>query len=300
MKAQKSIRTCEIRQGGSRMEKKLQLNGPIVLVRGAGEQASGVGWTLAKAGFRVLMTEVPKPLMVRWPVCLGTAVVKGTWQVEGITSHCVRSAEDCEKAWLQGVIPILVDPELEYLPELKPTFLVDAILAKRNIGTRRDMAEKTIGLGPGFTAGVDVDIVVETNRGHHLGRLIYSGSAQPNTGIPGDIAGFTKERVVYSSKAGVFRAERTIGEQVQVGDCLGVVDNGTDSVKISAKIPGVLRGLLIDETPVAESVKLGDIDPRGNQEYCYTISEKARAIGAAVLLGILECGLVRPTMNTLE
>ncbi|WP_088226151.1 selenium-dependent molybdenum cofactor biosynthesis protein YqeB [Desulfosporosinus sp. FKB] len=276
------------------MDKKLKLNGPVVLVRGAGEQATGVGWSLAKAGFRVVMTEVPKPLMVRWPVCFGTAVVKGNWQVEGIAANLVSEAETCASVWEDGAIPILIDPELQCLARLKPTFLVDAILAKRNIGTRRDMALLTIGLGPGFTAGDDVDLVIETNRGHDLGRLIYTGPAQPNTGIPGNIAGYTKERVVYSQQAGVFRVKRNIGEKVQAGECLGIIDDGLSSQEIASSIDGVLRGLLLDGTPVDAAVKVGDIDPRGKNEYCYTISEKARAIGAAVLLGIIESNRLNP------
>ncbi|WP_407310388.1 selenium-dependent molybdenum cofactor biosynthesis protein YqeB [Desulfosporosinus sp. SB140] len=276
------------------MDKKFDMNGPLVLVRGAGEQASGVGWTLAKAGFQVVMTEVAKPLMVRWPVCFGTAVVQGTWQVEGMSSRRVEKPDECETAWNEGVIPVLIDPDLEYLTELKPTFLVDAILAKRNTGTRRDMALRTIGLGPGFTAGEDVDLVVETNRGHHLGRLIYAGPAEPNTGIPGTIAGFAKERVIYSPKAGVFRAVRSIGEQVEAGECVGVIDDGMGGTQVLATLHGVLRGLLLNDTLVGASVKLGDIDPRGKKEYCSTISEKARAIGAAVLLGIMESGLLSP------
>ncbi|AFM41033.1 selenium-dependent molybdenum hydroxylase system protein, YqeB family [Desulfosporosinus acidiphilus SJ4] len=274
------------------MEKKLELHGPVVLVRGAGEQATGVGWALAKAGFRVVMTEVPKPLMVRWPVCFGTAVVKGNWQVEEISASLVADSESCGPAWETGIVPILIDPELHCIASLKPTFLVDAILAKRNIGTRRDMAAFTIGLGPGFTAGADVDLVVETNRGHNLGRLIYTGSAEPNTGIPGNIGGYTKERVLYSSKAGIFKAQKDIGEKVQAGDCVGLIEDGTDSQRICAGIDGVLRGLLMDNTPIDPAVKVGDIDPRGNKEYCYTISEKARAIGSAVLLGMMESKLL--------
>ncbi|MDQ7096980.1 selenium-dependent molybdenum cofactor biosynthesis protein YqeB [Desulfosporosinus sp. PR] len=276
------------------MNKKLEMIGPLVLVRGAGEQASGVGWALAKAGFRVLMTEVANPLMVRWPVCFGTAVVKGTWQVEEISSRLVTKPGAWAAAWQEGIIPILIDPNLDCLSELKPTFLVDAILAKRNLGTRRDMAVRTIGLGPGFTAGENVDLVVETNRGHHLARLIYSGPAEPNTGIPGEIGGFAKERVIYTPKAGVFRAMRSIGEQVEKGDCVGVIDDDGGSTKVLATLHGVLRGLLLNNTPVGAAVKLGDIDPRGKKEYCFTISEKARAIGGAVLLSIMESGLLSP------
>lgn len=274
------------------MNSKPLMNGPIVLVRGAGEQASGVGWALAKAGFRVVMTEIAKPLMVRWPVCFGTAVEEGRWQVEEITACRVDSATDCETAWQAGEIPILVDPNLETLPELKPLILVDAIMAKRNLGTKKDMAPLTIGLGPGFTAQNDVDIVIETNRGHNLGRIIYAGSAQPNTGIPGEIKGISKERVVYSSKSGIFKATRAIGEQVLSGDCVGEIDDGVQTTKAFSLINGVLRGLLRTSTEIPADVKIGDIDPRGNEEYCWTISEKARAIGAAVILSIMESGLL--------
>lgn len=270
------------------MKIKLVMNGPVVLVRGAGEQASGVGAVLAKAGFRVVMTEVANPLMVRWPVCFGTAVAEGKWQVEGIPSCCVDDPRDCEETWKAGEIPILVDPYLEGLPVLKPSVLVDAIMAKRNLGTKRSMARRTIGLGPGFTAGVDVDVVVETNRGHHLGRLIYSGAAQANTGVPSEISGLSKERVFYSSKAGIFKAKRAIGEKVLAGDCLGEIGNGIQTEKIISSINGVLRGLLRTDTLVDVNVKIGDVDPRGHEEYCWTISEKARAIGGAVILGIVE------------
>ncbi|WP_291351360.1 selenium-dependent molybdenum cofactor biosynthesis protein YqeB [Desulfosporosinus sp.] len=269
-------------------------NRPVVLIRGAGEQASGVGWALAKAGFRVVMTEVAKPLMVRWPVCFGTAVEEGRWEVEGITACRIDSlASDCEAAWEAGEIPILVDPDLKTLPMLKPLILVDAIMAKKNLGTKRRMAPMTIGLGPGFTAGEDVDIVIETNRGHNLGRIIYSGPAQPNTGIPGEIKGISRDRVVYSAQAGVFIAKRAIGEQVLAGECLGEISDGTQTEKVSTLIDGVLRGLLRTNTQITANVKVGDVDPRGQEEYCWTISEKARTIGAAVLLSIMESSLVK-------
>lgn len=276
------------------MKNELTMSGPVVLVRGAGEQASGVGWVLAKAGFRVVMTEVAEPLMVRWPVSFGTAVKEGKWLVEGVPARRIEDPKECEAVWEAGEIPVLVDPELKSLSVLNPLVLVDAIIAKRNLGTTKNMAVKTFGLGPGFTAGVDVDIVVETNRGHHLGRLIYSGKAQPNTGIPGEVAGLTRERVLYSSKAGVFRAKRAIGEQVSAGDCLGEIDDGVQPEEVFAPCTGVLRGLLQTGTPIAKNVKIGDVDPRGDKEYCVTISEKARALGGAVLLGILESGIISP------
>ena len=276
------------------MKNKLVMNGPVVLVRGAGEQASGVGWVLAKAGFRVVMTEVAKPLMVRWPVCFGTAVWQGRWQVEGAPATSIEDPKECEATWLAGEIPVLVDPELKGLSLLNPLVLVDAIMAKRNLGTKRNMALRTFGLGPGFSAGSDVDVVVETNRGHHLGRLIYDGAAQPNTGIPGEIGGLSRERVIYSLKAGIFRAKRAIGEQVLAGESLGEIDDGVRSEEVFSSCTGVLRGLLRTDTPIAEHVKIGDVDPRGHEGYCWTITEKARAIGGAVLLGVLADGILSP------
>lgn len=262
-----------------------KLTGPITLVRGAGEQASGVGWALAKAGFRVVMTEIEHPLMVRWPVCFGTAVEEGQWMVEGLTSHLVSSPEACSNYWEKGEIPILIDPELHYLRLFEPVVLIDAILAKRNLGTHHLMAPLTIGLGPGFVAGEDVHFVIETNRGHNLGRIITAGPAELNTGIPGNIAGFSHERVIYSSQSGIFRAERKIGEKVSAGDCLGFIDEST--MPVLAPMSGILRGLLRSGIYVDKQTKIGDIDPRGKTEYCWTISEKARAIGASVVLCIL-------------
>lgn len=276
------------------MKNKLVMNGPVVLIRGAGEQASGVGWVLAKAGFRVVMTEVPEPLMVRWPVCFGTAAAEGQWQVEGVPARHLEDFRQCDTAWRAGEIPLLIDPKLECLPAVNPLVLVDAIMAKRNLGTKRSMALRTFGLGPGFTAGADVHVVVETNRGHHLGRLIYEGAAQPNTGIPGEIGGLSRERVIYSPKAGIFRAERTIGEHVVKGSSLGEMDDGIRSQQVLSSCTGVVRGLLRTGIWVAEHVKIGDIDPRGHEEYCWTIADKARAIGSAVLLGIIESGMLNP------
>jgi xanthine dehydrogenase accessory factor len=259
---------------------------PTVLIRGAGEQATGVGWALANAGYRVVMTEIAMPLMVRWPVCLGNAVAEGSWQVEDVVSCMVDTPMQCQDAWRDGKIPVLVDPELKNLSSINPTILVDAIMAKRNIGTHRGMAAFTVGLGPGFSAGEDVDVVIETNRGHNLGRIIYSGQAEANTGIPSNIAGFSRERVIYSPIAGVFTASAQIGQQVAVGEILGEIVDGTQSSLLFSPIDGVLRGLLRTGTEIGENVKAGDVDPRGNKEYCTTISEKARMLGSTVLLAI--------------
>ncbi|KUO63065.1 MAG: NADP-binding protein [Gracilibacter sp. BRH_c7a] len=260
----------------------------VVLIRGAGEQASGVGWTLAKAGFRVAMTEVPKPLMVRRSVCFGTAVAEGVWQVEKVTARKVDHPRQFASAWEKGEIPIIVDHDLQEITDINPTILIDGIMAKRNTGTKKDMAPLTIGLGPGFVAGKDVNLVIETNRGHNLGRIIYSGPAEPNTGIPGLLEGFTKERVIYSAKAGIFKSGHCIGQQVRCGDVIGEIYDGISIEYVVSSLDGVLRGLIHTDTSVKVNMKIGDVDPRGKEEFCWTISEKARAIGAGVLLGILE------------
>lgn len=263
------------------------LAGPVVLIRGAGEIGSGVGWALARVGYRVIMTDVEKPLMVRWPVSFGTALAEGRWAVEGVHARRVLLADECLEVWQKGEVPVLVDPELAQLAELQPRVLIDAILAKRNLGTTRNMAPLTMGLGPGFTAGQDVDLVVETNRGHDLGRVIDQGAAEPNTGIPGNTAGYTRERVVYSHSAGVFRSLRPMGDDVLPGDVLGEIQGSQGVETVLAPLAGTLRGLLRTGTPVGAEVKVGDIDPRGQKAYCTTISEKARAVGGGVLLGIL-------------
>nr|WP_041220044.1 selenium-dependent molybdenum cofactor biosynthesis protein YqeB [Desulfitobacterium dichloroeliminans] len=267
---------------------------PIVLIRGAGEQASGVGWALHKAGFRVVMTEIAQPLMVRWPVCFGTAILEGSWEVEGIQGIHLDSPLECPRVWQQGKIPILVDPDLKHLPQIRPDVLVDAIMAKRNLGTTIDWAPLTIGMGPGFCAGKDVHKVLETMRGHNLGRLLNSGYGEPNTGIPEAVMGYTKERVLYAPVAGIFEAKRRIGEEVRAGDILGLIHQGEQATPVQGNLSGVVRGLLRSGTTIVmdESsdvrIKVGDIDPRFIEEYCWTVSDKARTLGTSVLLGIIE------------
>ena len=268
------------------------MESPVILIRGAGELATGVAWTLASAGYRIIMTEVAQPLMVRWPVCFGSAVSDGNWTVEGIQAERVDTLQEIGTVWQNGRVPVLIDPLLEKLADLKvdlrPRILIDAIMAKRNLGTQRSQERLTIGLGPGFTAGVDVDLVVETNRGHNLGRLIYSGPAEPNTGIPGEIGGVFAERVVYSQQSGSIRVKREIGDYVEAGDSLGEIIFEAGSYEVKATISGVLRGLLREGTFIQQQVKIGDIDPRGKREYCWTISEKVRTIGTALLLAVVK------------
>lgn len=254
-----------------------------VVVRGAGDLATGVIYNLFQAGFQVVATEIEKPLVVRRTVSLAEAVYKGEYTVEGITGQRVAEFSNVEDVLNQDKVPVVVDPPAEIVDFWEPQVLVDATMAKKNLGTNREDAEIVIGLGPGFTAQKDVDAVIETNRGHELGKIIENGQAQPNTGIPGEIAGYRKERVLKSPVAGEFTSKRKIGEKISAGEIFGNI--GDEEIK--AKIDGVIRGLLKPGQQVKAGTKLGDIDPRGSTNNCYTISDKARAIGGAVITAIL-------------
>jgi len=256
----------------------------IILIRGAGEMASGVAHRLHQSHFKICMTEVSHPLAVRREVSFCEAVYDGNKGVEGVSAKLISQPGEIETTWESWDIPILIDPEAESTRNyLKPDVLIDAIMAKKNLGTRIIDAPLVIGLGPGFTAGKDVHIVIETNRGHHLGKMILKGEAEPDTGIPGEIGGYTAERLLRTMKKGIFDPQRTIGEKVTKGSVVAVVDD----YPVIAQVSGMVRGLLRKGVEVKKEMKVGDIDPRGKKELCFTISEKARAIGGGVLEAIL-------------
>jgi len=256
----------------------------VVLIRGAGEMASGVVYRLHRSHFKVCMTEIPEPLAVRREVAFSEAIYDGKKEVEGVQAGLISRPEEIEVSWKNDEIPILIDPDAKVTRQfLKPDILIDAILAKKNLGTKISDAALVIGLGPGFTAGKDVHLVVETNRGHDLGRVILKGSAEADTGVPGEIGGYTIERLLRTMKKGIFHPQKSIGERVNKGAVVAV----SDDFPVIAKISGVVRGLLRDGVEVKKGMKVGDIDPRGKRELCFTISEKARAIGGGVLEGIL-------------
>lgn len=256
----------------------------IILIRGAGEMATGVAVRLYRANFkRILMLETASPLAVRRRVSFCEAVHDKSMTVEGIEAVRVSGDDEIQTAWDAGRIAVRVDPSAESVKCFRPDVLIDAILAKRNCGTAISDAPLVIALGPGFRAGIDCHVVVETNRGHDLGRLISSGSAEANTGIPGDISGHTRERVLRSPIDGIFITDRQIGDLIRQGDLIGQV--GSDPV--AAKIAGIIRGLIRPGSHVKAGLKIGDIDPRGEVGYCGTISEKARSLGGAVLEAIL-------------
>ncbi len=257
----------------------------LVLIRGAGDLATGIAARLHRAGFAIVMTEIRQPTVIRRTVALAEAVFEGQAQVEDLIGQRADSVDDAQRLAQTGAIPILVDPDLRCLAALRPQVLVDATLAKRNLGISRSDASLVIGVGPGFTAGEDVHAVVESQRGHFLGRVYWQGSAVPDTGIPGLVAGVASERVVRAPTSGRFWGEQAIGDSVQAGERLGQVD----TEPVLAPISGVLRGLLHDGLQVRVGMKIGDIDPRDVRDHCWTISDKALAIGGGVLEAILSC-----------
>jgi xanthine dehydrogenase accessory factor len=264
------------------MDKKL--NDLVILIRGAGEIATGVAHRLVSCRFKVCMTETPNPQAVRREVAFSEAIFDRQKEVEGITAKRVESADHISDVWKESKIPILIDPDAKVKDFLKPDVLIDATLAKKNLGTKRTDAPLVIGLGPGFHAGKDVHLVIETNRGHDLGRIISNGEAEPNTGIPGVIGGYSEERVIRAPKTGNFKALKKIGDGVRPNEMVGIVENAA----VRSRIAGVIRGLLRDGTEVWKGMKLGDVDPRGIKAHCHTVSDKARTISGGVLQAILE------------
>lgn len=265
----------------------------FVIVRGGGDLASGVIHRLYRCGYRVLILESSAPSAIRRMVSFCEAVYDEEAFVERVLCQRIEKIEDCERVWEAKEIPLLVDPEGNWIPALgstgKLTALIDAIIAKRNVGTSRDMAPLTIALGPGFQAGEDVDFVVETMRGHDLGRIIQEGSAIPNTGIPGVVGGVSKERVIHSPAAGSIRNLAEIADLVEKGQVLAYVGE----TPVEATITGVLRGIIRDGYPVWKGMKIADIDPRREEKKnCFTISDKARCIAGSVVEILMNQGVI--------
>ena len=262
----------------------------LVIVRGAGDLATGTIHALVSAGYPVVALEVPQPSSIRREVSFSEAVYEGTKTVEGVTAVLAKDAQEALVLAAEGTPAILVDPACHILKTVRPAVLIDAVLAKHNLGTHRDMAPLTIALGPGFEAGVDVDFVVETMRGPALGRVIEKGLALPNTGIPGVVGGFAAERVIHAPASGTLNAVRKIGDCVEKGETIAVIEpisalrqaQGTFSV--NASLTGVLRGLIRDGYPVKKGLKIADIDPRSDSyPLCFQISDKSRRIAQSVL-----------------
>lgn len=254
----------------------------LIVIRGGGDLATGVALRLYRSGMDVVICETAAPTSIRRTVCFSEAVRLEEMMVEGVTAR--RAVPEEVPALLAaGIIPVLVDPEGACIPGLRPDAVVDAILAKRNLGTSMDMAPIVVAAGPGFTAGVDCHAAVETMRGHYLGRVIYEGSPLPNTNIPGLIGGYAGERVLRAPADGVFAGAKKIGDRVEAGDVAGYVA-GKPMV---CTIGGTLRGLLADGVPVTKGMKSGDVDPRCEEAHCRCASDKALAVGGGVLEAIL-------------
>lgn len=254
-----------------------------VLIRGAGDIASGVALRLHRAGFGVVMTELECPTTIRRTVAFSDAVFNGEQTVEDVTAALAHTWGEACSCLEQGKIPVLVDPRRLCRTFLRPEVEVDAILAKRNLGTTINDAPIVIGIGPGFTAGADCHAVVETMRGHTLGRVYYEGRALENTNVPGLIGGFAHECVLRAPADGTFEGVRRIGDLVEEGEVVGRVSGEP----MTATISGVLRGLLADGVPVTRGMKAGDVDPRGKKEYCGLVSDKALSVAGGVLEAIL-------------
>lgn len=259
---------------------------PLVVIRGAGDLASGVAYRLFWAGYPVVMTELDRPTVVRRAVSFGSAIYESPFAVEGVTA---RQMEASSALWLSlqaDEIPVLIDADNTWR-DLLPLVVIDARMAKTNLDTTIDDAPLVIALGPGFIAGQDCDAVIETNRGHHLGRVIWHGAAEPNTGSPGTVLGHSKERVLRAPADGYVVASIQIGDWVEAGDLIATVCDQ----EILAPFAGRLRGIVHPDVPVTEGMKIGDLDPRGVLEHCFTISDKALAIGGGVLMAILQAGI---------
>lgn len=255
----------------------------LVLIRGAGDLASGIALRLTHCGCKCILTDQKEPTSIRRTVSFSEAIRLGKCNVEDLQGEYAENYDSALRILERGKVPVLADPELTCLKKIKPDVLVDAILAKRNLGTKPDMAPIVIGVGPGFSAGKDCHAVVETMRGHSLGRVIYKGEAIPNTNIPGLIGGYAGERVLRAPKNGILHLIRDIASPVTAGEILGEVDG----VAMKATISGVLRGILPEGSKVTEGMKAGDVDPRGNVEACYSCSDKALAVAGGVLEAIL-------------
>ncbi len=260
-----------------------------VLIRGAGDIASGIALRLYHSGFMIFMTETERPTTIRRTVAFSDAVTNLEQTVEDVKAVRAETPEEALSLAGSGVIPVLVDPDCTSRDVIKPDILIDAILAKRNLGTNINDAPVVIGVGPGFTAGIDCHAVVETMRGHTLGRVYYTGSALPNTAVPGLIGGYAGERVLRAPADGIFQGSFKIGDLVKEGDTVGSV-NG---ISMKATISGVLRGLLSDGVPVTKGMKSGDIDPRGKTEYCSLVSDKALSVAGGVLEAVMHFASVR-------
>lgn len=261
----------------------MKLDQPIVIIRGGGDLGTGAALRLQRAGWRVLVTELAQPLVIRRTVACAAAIFEGSIEIEGTRAQKIDRLDQTDRVWLIDHIPVIIDPDRAIAARLNPTAIVDAIMAKINTGTRIIDAPIVVALGPGFTAAIDCHAVVETNRGHNLGRVYYQGSAEADTGRPGKIGGEDNKRALRAPIDGRFRADKAIGDKVISGDVICHVG----SRPIKTGINGVVRGLLHDGISISAGTKVADVDPRGEASYCFSVSDKAWSIGGGVLEAVL-------------
>ena len=252
----------------------------VVIVRGGGDlKFLGTINRLHNMGFKVLVLEIEKPNFIRRKVCYGQAVYEKEFLLEGIVSERADNLDEIKNIWADGRIPVYIDSQMEIVSKIKPIAVIDAIIAKKNLGMRKGIAPITIALGPGFEAGKDVDVVIETQRGHNLGRIIFEGFAAENTGVPGIIKGYGKERVIHAPASGKLKIVHDIGSIVQKDEIIAYID----SVPVYASLTGLIRGMIREGSIVEKGLKISDIDPREEElKNCYTISDKARTISGGV------------------
>jgi xanthine dehydrogenase accessory factor len=265
-------------------------NRPLALIKGAGDLASGVALCLKRAGYSVVMTETARPTVVRRTVAFAEVVYEGRVRVEDVEGVLATDRENLAGLLCQDLVPVVIDPEARIRRELDPELLVDAIMAKRNLGTRITDAPAVVALGPGFFAGRDAHAVIETMRGPALGRVIKRGEALPDTGVPAERNGFGRERLLRSPCEGVFIPLSQIGDQVQKGEVVGLVDDKP----VVSQLDGIIRGILREGLWVTTGFKLGDVDSGATLRDCYLVSDKALAIGSGVLraaYSLLNCAV---------
>lgn len=256
----------------------------LVIIRGGGDIATGTIYKLFQCGFPMIVLEISNPSCIRRTISFCEAVFEHEVTVEGVKAQKVSSIQEAFESYQENIVPVMIDPEGRMIKELSPFVVIDAILAKKNLGTAMDNAPIVIGVGPGFSAGKDVHAVVETKRGHNLGRVIYDGEAAPNTGIPGVIAGYGKERVIHAPYEGILHIEKQIGDTVERGDVIATIDGKP----VFATISGIVRGMLREGYHANQGLKMADIDPRlDEKENCHHISDKARCVAGGVLEAVL-------------
>ncbi len=268
-------------------ENPLARRGPLIAIKGAGDLATGVIHRLTRAGLPVIATELAQPTVLRRTVAFAEAVALGEMTVEGVTARRVDTLEEAQAVLSRREVPVLVDPSGAFVRAARPCALIEATLSKRNSGINIHDAPVVIALGPGYEAGRDVHAVVETNRGHNLGRVYLQGTAEADTGVPGVIGGYSSERLLRAPHAGTLYGRRQIGDAIEAGEVVAVIEAAGTTTPVYAAIGGMLRGLVRDGLPVSARMKVGDVDPRAVREHCFTISDKSRAVAGGALEALL-------------